>query len=696
MRTKISQYDLGEITAAYLTDEYGKVELLLFPTAMEDKVIWEKRGKADSMIQLMLEGDAASGGFAAGHTERNGSSVDQLCYKEQRCLKDENAITIETYFYQESGLEAEHRLIYENGESAVKSSTKVINRGTKEITLTMLSSFSLGMITPFCISQAEDQLRYHRIRSKWSAEGKVESGSIEDLQLEPSWSGHGVAVEKYGETGSLPVRKFFPFAAVEDTENRVVWAASLACASSWQMELYRRDESLCVSGGIADFETGHWKKRLAPGEAFEAPTAYLTVSPEGFDHACQNLTAIQDKTKLFTGKGKRLPVIFNEFCSSWGKPDRESIAGAAAALAGKDFDYFIIDAGWYADKEYGWENNMGDWEVSEELFPNGLEECVKEIKKAGLKPGIWFEIETVGKQAKALRYEDCLLKREGKIIRSGDRFFWDMRKEHTKEYLRSKVIKFLNRYGFEYVKIDYNESIGIGCDGAESLGQGLYENMLAAKEFFREIKHEVPGICMEICSSGGHRSEPSFLDLADMISFSDAHEEPEIPVIAGNMHRVMRPEKCQIWCVVRAGDSLQRICYSMTAAFPGVLCVSGDIFRLDDKQWEMIESGIAFYRRLHTVQINGTTSIYGTAQGGYRRLKGWQGILRQGKDSDLSYLVLHSFEAGQEIRFPMEGNYTAEAVYEAESHDFRFENGEFVVKMHGQYDAMAVLWKKSV
>lgn len=696
MRKKISQYDLGEITAAYLTDEYGKVELLLFPTAMEDKVIWEKQGKTDSMVQLMLEGDAASGGFAAGHTERNCSSVDQLHYKDQSCQENENKVTIETCFRQESGLEVIHRLSCEKGQSALESRTTVVNRGTKESTLTMLSSFSLGMITPFHISQATDQLRYHRIRSKWSAEGKVESGSIEDLQLEPSWSGHGVAVEKYGETGSLPVRKFYPFAAVEDAENGVVWAASLACASSWQMELYRRDESLCVSGGIADFEAGHWKKRLAPGETFEAPTAYLTVSSEGFDIACQNLTAIQDRTRLFAGEGRRLPVIFNEFCSSWGKPDPESIARAAAGLKGKDFDYFVIDAGWYADKDNGWENNMGDWEVSEELFPDGLEESVKEIKKAGLKPGIWFEIEVVGKLAKALQYEDCLLKRDGKIIRSGDRFFWDMRNERVREYLRSKVIDFLNRYGFEYIKIDYNESIGIGCDGAESLGQGLYENILATKEFFREIKREVPGICMEICSSGGHRSEPSFLNLADMISFSDAHEEPEIPVIAGNMHRVMRPEKCQIWCVVRESDSIQRICYSMAAAFPGVLCLSGDISRLDDKQWEMIESGIAFYRRLHAVQLSGITSLYGTKQGSYRRLKGWQGILRQGNDSDLSYLVLHSFEAGQEIRIPMEGNYTAEAVYEAEAHDFRFENGEFVVKMHGQYDAMAVLWKKTV
>lgn len=681
--------------AVYLTDESGKVELVLLPEKMEDKAVWEKQGRADSLVQLMLEGDAASAGFAAGHTERGSGSVDGLCYQEQICRENEKEISIETYFSQEAGLRVKHSLRYEKGKKAAESKVEVVNEGTKMLALTMLSSFSLGMITPFQISQEAGALRYYRIRSKWSTEGKVESGAIEDLQLEPSWSKHGVAVEKYGEAGSLPVRKFFPFAAVEDTENQVIWAAMLGCGSSWQMELYRRDESLCISGGIADFEFGHWKKNLMPGEAFETPPAYLTVSLEGVDAACQNLANLQEKTNLFIGEGKRLPLIFNEFCTSWGKPDQESIARTVAKLKGKGFDYFVIDAGWYADKENGWENNMGDWELSDELFPDGLEESVREIREAGLKPGIWFEAEVVGKLAKALRHEEHLLKRNGYIIRSGDRFFWDMRQEWTKEYLRKKIIDFLNQHGFEYVKIDYNESIGIGCDGAESLGQGLYESVRASQEFLREIKQKVPGICMEICASGGHRAEPSFVNLSDMISFSDAHEEPEIPVIAGNMHRMMLPEKCQIWCVVRKQDSLQRICYSMAAAFLGVLCVSGDVTELSGEQWNMLEKGISFYRRLHEIQIKGSTFFYGTRQDGYRNLKGWQGIWRQGEDSSLSYLVLHSFEAEQEIRIRMDGGYNVEEVYEASPHAFLLEDGEFVVKMQKQYDAMAILWKKT-
>lgn len=689
----MSQYALGELTALYVTDESGRVELVLVPCGMEEQIFWERPGHADSMVQLALEGEAACGGFAAGHTMRDGGLSGDLSCVGQRCERDEDTVTVTTEFSHAAGLVASHVLRYKEGQRAVRCAVSVRNAGESELAMTMLASFSLGMLTPFPLSR-EDALFYYRIRSKWSAEGQVERGSIADLQLERSWSGHGTAAERFGQTGSLPVRKFFPFAAVEDTEHGVVWAAMLGCGSSWQMELFCRDGSLCLSGGIADFEFGHWKKRLLPGETFETPDAYLTASAEGFDAACQNLTQLQDASRLLFEGDKRLPVVYNEFCTSWGKPDAPGIAREARALRGKGVDYFVIDAGWYADRENGWEHNMGDWEVSDELFPGGLQESVSHIRDAGLKPGIWFEPEVVGMLAKARRHEEHLLKRDGHVIRSGERFFWDMRDAWTKRYLQKTVVDLLGTYGFAYVKMDYNESIGIGCDGAESLGQGLYEAVRASEEFYRGIRSGMPELCLELCASGGHRAEPSFLAAADLVSFSDAHEEPEIPVIAGSLHRLVRPDKLLVWCVVRASDSARRICYSMSAAFSGILCLSGDVAELTGEQWELIGRGLAFYRQLYDIQTDGVTSFYGTKQRSWRRLTGWQAIWRQGRHGDRSYLIVHSFEAEQEIRVDMGEGYEPLAVYEACPHDFWFKEGQFVTHMRERGDALAILWKK--
>ena len=93
-------------------------------------------------------------------------------------------------------------------------------------------------------------LKLHRIRSKWSQEGRLVTESAEDLQLEPSWAYWQVNSTRYGQIGSMPVKGYFPFGAVEDTKAGVVWAAQLAIECSWQMEFYRRDDGMAFSGGL--------------------------------------------------------------------------------------------------------------------------------------------------------------------------------------------------------------------------------------------------------------------------------------------------------------------------------------------------------------------------------------------------------------------------------------------------------------
>ena len=46
---------------------------------------------------------------------------------------------------------------------------------------------------------------------------------------------------------------------------------------------------------------------------------------------------------------------------------------------------------------------------------------------------------------------------------------------------------------FEYIKIDYNENIGLGADGAESLGEALRQNTLGTVRFMEKLRREVPG-----------------------------------------------------------------------------------------------------------------------------------------------------------------------------------------------------------
>lgn len=301
---------------------------------------------------------------------------------------------------------------------------------------------------------------------------------------------------------------------------------------------------------------------------------------------------------------------------------------------------------------------MGDYIPSPKLFPDGLESVVELIKDAEMKPGLWFEVDNVGEESRAYNMEEHLLKRDGYVLTTGNRRFWDMRDAWVQGYLREKVIDTLNNYGFEYIKMDYNDTIGIGCDGAESLGEGLRRNMECSVDFVRQINDSVPNIVIENCASGGHKLEPLMMSLCSMASFSDAHESEEIPIIAANLHRCILPRQSQIWAVIRENATLKRIAYVMSSTFLGRMCLSGDVTNLTEKQWSMIESGIAFYKKAMPVIKHGYSYIYSFKSGSDRHPRGYQAVVRVQTEPGLiedgfniyegkhekALVVIHTFE----------------------------------------------------
>ena len=478
---------------------------------------------------------------------------------------------------------------------------------------------------------------------------------------------------------------------MEDAEAGVIWGVTNACSSSWQIEVVRIDSNLSLAGGIADFEFGHFRKSLGCLESFVTPESYITVARADFNEVCDRMLDAQ-RIRLLDGQKKTfLPAVFNEYCTTWGEPSEKKVKEMLTMISGEDFEYFVIDAGWYADSVKGWQDNMGDWNVADDLFPNGLKPVVDAINAAGMKAGIWFELEVVGKDADIADDKAHLLTRDGKVIISGTRRFFDMRSRWVEDYLTKKVIDFLNYNGFKYIKIDYNDTIGIGCDGAESYGEGLRQVINATKRFYRKIREQVSDIAIEVCSSGGHRLEPGFMELADYLSFSDAHEEKEIPVIALDLQRLILPSKSQIWAVLRKTDPLKRIAYSVCAGMYGVLCISGDVFDLSDEQWNFAKAGVNFYKKASNVIANGFTRRFGPFQSSNRELKEYQASVRYGACGN-ALVIAHSFEnSPKEVCIPIEGDFAIADKYENGNHKITLVDGILHITFEEDFDGVAVL-----
>lgn len=683
---EISRYEIGDMLLIYeIEEDFNTAGFKIIPKDMKDDLIEDKFYRINSLSQLKIVGDKYPNCYGHGSSMRNSESSNFLDYKEQKVLKEESKTIINTYLEDHRGYEVIHQVTFYEGDESFEMCNIYKNNSKEKVTLEMISSFELGGITPFVEKGSPDTLLIHRLRSKWSHEGRLVTETAEDLQLEESWSTWSVSTERFGQVGSMPVKKYFPFVAIEDKKNQVFWGASLAIETSWQMEIYRQDDALHISGGLADREFGHWMKDIKPDETFTTPYAIISVCKGGgIDKITQRLTKANKKhLKNRPSSEESLPIIFNEYCTTWGNPSHDNVKATVEAIKDKGFEYFVIDCGWFKEEGVPWDISMGDYNVSPTLFPEGLEKTVELIKEANLRPGIWFEIDNIGSAAKAFDTTDHQLKRDGHPITTYSRRFWDMTDPWVNDYLTKKVIDMCNHYGFSYMKMDYNDTIGMGCDGYESLGEGLRQNMDASVEFVKKIVKEVPDIVLENCASGGHKLEPLMMSLTSMASFSDAHETLEIPIVAANLHRAILPEQSQIWAVIRKEDPLKRVAYSVANTFLGRMCLSGDVTELDPNQWKIIEDGMALYKECAPIIKDGYSHRVGPHITSERQPKGWQGLIRVG-DNKEAMIVLHTFFRPFEdvitFKLPIDCPQLIKTVFSDDKVDIKIENGEVVYK----------------
>lgn len=537
----------------------------------------------------------------------------------------------ETIYEREDGLTLKVSHKKSNLSDVTVVETVAENNGTRHLVMEMLTSVLVRDI------KAD---KIHRLLSFWSAEGRHKVDSVKELNMERSWSGHGVRVCKFGNLGSMPVRQYFPFVALEDSESGTFTAVQLYVPASWQIELWVKDYDgkVTVAAGLPDRDFGHWTKALKPGEKYKAPKALLATG-SSLEEVCDKLVKAQNPD--ISPVDQDMGIVFNEYCTTWGNPTIDNLKKLADKLEGKGIKYLVMDSGWYSDCGDWWDYR-GDWRINKKRFPNGLGELTEYIRSKGMIPGIWYEFENTSQEAPSFYETDHLVKKDGVPLTVGNVHFLDMEDPWTIEHLRKYVIDNLKDNDFGYIKVDYNDTMGVGCDGPDGMGENLYRKVLATQDFFRLMKKEIPDLVIENCSSGGHRLEPSFMELASMASFSDAHECLALPIIAANMHRVIKPSQSQIWAVMRKDDKDERIFYSLCSTFLGRMGLSGDVYDLSDHQWALLDEGMNFYRKAADIIKNGTTTVLTDAVESYNKPEGGQLVVRELDGKAL--LVYHTFE----------------------------------------------------
>lgn len=540
-------------------------------------------------------------------------------------------------------------------EACFRICTRLENHGEEPVTVDLLSSFMLGMLSPFAPDDGPDRYKLHRYTAWWGAEGRHTVNSIESLGLERAWVPFTGRAERFGQRSSLTVKHYFPTAGFEDAKAGVVWAVQLETLGPWQLELSRRGDFLNLSGGLPDGEFAGWRRTIAPGETLSGLPAVLTVVKGSMQTALNRLTRYPVRNHIgYAPSEESLPVIFNEYCTTWGDPDEERLLKLADQLEGRGIGYFVMDAGWFNSRKTAG-STIGDWEVSEERFPHGMRHYCDEIRKRGMVPGIWFEFEQCNSKSRlGQEHPEYALRLHGEPYTT-DGVVWplDFRNGELRKVMRHKVADFLRENGIGYMKVDYNYAV-TGADTEHgSPAAGLQEHLEAVERFFMELKREVPGLVLEVCASGGHRLSNRWMAIGDMASFSDNHEDISIPLTAAGTALQIPLRSNQIWAVLHEWDDERRLRYSLTAGFLGRLCLSGGLEKMDEAQLALAFEAVDFARALTPLLLDGETEVeqHLTSES-WNHPRGHQLFRRTGANEES--LVLHTFaDAPNEVEVPI-------------------------------------------
>lgn len=504
-----------------------------------------------------------------------------------------------------------------HGLPVVRRYSRVTNEGSSPVGIEFLSSAMLhGLADP---QKYDDELRIHIAFNSWMSEGQwhtlrpSEMGFVENERT--SWS-----EAQAGSVGSWSTERYLPMAMVENLKLGLTWFWQIEHNGSWYWEISNvsarnnnADDVYAYLGGPDDLHSAAWKN-LKPGETYQTVPVAIGCVHGGFGEAVEALTRYRREACVRTpSRNSRCPVIFNDYMNClWGDPTEAKELPLIAAAAKAGCEYFVIDAGWYADLHEDWSQTIGAWQPSSTRWPRGLKFVLDQIRQNGMIPGLWLEPEVAGaKSLLAQKPDNWFLVRHGKRVWKNSRFLLDFRNPEVRAYLDQVIARLVHDYGVGYINMDYNVDSLQGTElNADSFGQGLLEHNRALLSWLEGILNRHPDLIIENCGSGGGRMDYAMLSRLQLQSMTDQENYLKLPTILVGASAAVLPEQLAIWSYPLANADADQASFNMVTAMMCRIHQSGRLDALSPVVAAQVAEGIRVYRDVLRKHIPAAVPFY--------------------------------------------------------------------------------------
>ena len=503
-------------------------------------------------------------------------------------------------------------LQFYDGDPIVRMWQTVRNEGHEPQTLEYLSSFNYEGIEKEGVLPRDEKMKIYVPHNSWQREMNWKCYTLPELGMElvqPVEEQRSSSMIRVSNTGNWSSKEYLPMAYLENTETGSGLFFQIEHNGSWHWEIGDQNGHLYLAVSGPNEIYSHWYKTLQPGDSFTGVPVAVGVTADGFDDAMKTLTSYRRKIRRVNADNEKLPIIFNDYMNClWGNPTTEAEFPLIDAAAEAGCEYFCIDCGWYADGD--WWDSVGEWKESRRRFPNGVREVTDYIRKKGMIPGVWLELEVMGIYCETAKKvpDDWFFVRHGKRVYDRSRYQLDYRNPAVRDYADQVIDRLVRDYGVGYIKMDYNIEPGIGTElNADSVGDGMLAHERSYLSWLDGVFARYPDLIIENCSSGGMRIDYAMLSRYSIQSTSDQDNYLDYATIAANSPSGLTPEQSAVWTYPMnheeqvPEDALkEEVVFNMVNAMLLRVHQSGHLAKLDDTRKELVKEGLDLYKKIRS------------------------------------------------------------------------------------------------
>ncbi|MFF9363825.1 alpha-galactosidase [Streptomyces griseoluteus] len=433
----------------------------------------------------------------------------------------------------------------------------------------------------------------------WSAENR--------LVREPLARAETVLTSRRGITG----HQVNPWVALDagdaDEEHGEVWTSALAWSGSWRITVERTVHGLVA----ATHASGHEGPEvvLRPGESWRTPLSTGLYSPQGFGGASRAWHT-HVRAHVLPRPEELRPVLYNSWEATGFDVDLTGQLDLARRAAALGVELFVMDDGWFGARKDD-TAGLGDWTPAPDRFPDGLAPLAAEVRRLGMRFGLWVEPEMVNPDSDLYRaHPDWVLHESGRSrTELRNQLVLDFGRPEVAAWAHAWLDSLVREHGVDHLKWDMNRVLtDAGRPSDPDADRLWHEHVRAVHALMDRLRADHPRLRIEACSGGGGRTDLAMLARTDQVWTSDNTDALDRIAIQHGYGQIYPPGTMGAWVTDSPNPLTGRrlpLEFRFHVAMCGALGIGGDLTRWTEDELATAAELVAQYKRIRTTVQHG-------------------------------------------------------------------------------------------